>query len=207
MLSSLRRCRFPDLFRSSNYLNILRESPTMSRTYLYPREVWINSSCQRVDKELQTIRTSREHNGLRDLVTHMDWCKDNNYKQLCNDHYLKGTCDPRRCPNDDRHPLSEFQVVELAKIIQKVPCPVGSECRDSGCYYGHICLHQAYGRFCRFGNDCHLVEFHNVVPSPSAICRTSHGVVQPPRLATEVSVDTVPGPLKEESRSQLSRPE
>ena len=72
----------------------------------------------------------------------------------CNSERMGKTCNFRHGPR-----LNEQELVILQNIARRLPCAVGSTCRDPVCVFGHSCQNQPG---CRYGARCYLAKFHNV---------------------------------------------
>lgn len=86
--------------------------------------------------------------------------KENNY---CAFFHLLGSCKFERAGNSCiyRHGplLNEEELVLLKNYNRRLPCGIGSSCRNLNCIFGHTCQGQPG---CSFSNRCYLAKFHGV---------------------------------------------
>lgn len=90
-------------------------------------------------------------------------------KKPCNSYHLQRVCTTFDCPYDHNELEPETRHV-LEYVLKCNPCPRRSECRESDCFYGHICQKDGCTgqmKGCRMKTDLHNVDpqVHNMVPS------------------------------------------
>ncbi|KAH7068645.1 hypothetical protein FB567DRAFT_482944 [Paraphoma chrysanthemicola] len=87
----------------------------------------------------------------------------------CNNFHLQRVCTTFGCPYDHQELEPEARHV-LEYVLKCSPCPRKSECRQSDCFYGHICQKdgcQGQMKGCRMKADLHNVDpkMVNMVPA------------------------------------------
>jgi hypothetical protein len=134
----------PPLTRANTFAAIGGPAPaeksiSIAPTITPPRKfLFLNSNQERVDPPMQKV----PQGDISALFARI------NKKKLCNEYFLRGKCfnkDVGSCDFDHDGKLSPNQLIALKNRTRRMACPMGTGCRDIGCYRGHICS---------FGEDC-----------------------------------------------------
>jgi len=87
-------------------------------------------------------------------------------KNYCAFFHLLDSCGYERigkpCKYGHGPKLDKEEIVILKNHTRSLPCKVGSNCRNTECFFGHSCQGQPK---CFYGSRCHLAKFHNVEPT------------------------------------------
>ncbi|KAH7346028.1 hypothetical protein BKA66DRAFT_433485 [Pyrenochaeta sp. MPI-SDFR-AT-0127] len=90
-------------------------------------------------------------------------------KKPCNSYHLQRVCTTFDCPYDHTELEPETRHV-LEYVLKCNPCPRKSDCRESDCFYGHVCQKDGCTgqmKGCRMKADLHNVDpkVSSMVPS------------------------------------------
>ncbi|KAB5516958.1 hypothetical protein GE09DRAFT_979399, partial [Coniochaeta sp. 2T2.1] len=129
-------------------ISIAPTKPPVRKFYL------VNKDYERVDKPLPNVDPAAEKRYFARRKVEGSYC---------NEHYLKGTCDPNYCKHVHGPPLPKPDLVVIQHKARSLPCINESHCDDVDCYYGHHCK---YGRHCTNG-ECRFSNLHYVDTNPA----------------------------------------
>ncbi|KAJ9659371.1 hypothetical protein H2201_007396 [Coniosporium apollinis] len=115
-----------------------------------PRKyVLLNADDQRLDERL--ARPDKPAmDSLHDRIT--------NRGKVCNDFHLLGVCRTQHCPFSHEPKLTAMEQLALRHKARNKLCSSYDECRDTECYWGHVC---PYDPSCTYG-VCFFGEMHGI---------------------------------------------
>lgn len=145
-----------DAFMTPTWATVGKNGATLQSYAINPsksggallRSILLNNSEERIDRPLPPV-SKADQQAL--------WDRINQTGKVCNEHYLKGTCDKgKSCPYSHEYKLSSGQLKALAYRARTLACANGAWCRDFECYQGHHCMVDDCGK------DCHFKEWHGM---------------------------------------------
>jgi len=82
---------------------------------------------------------------------------------LCNPHYLAGTCTFVGCCHTHDHAITPSELDTLRLVTRMCPCAQGGQCIDPKCIYGHRCIAPKLkgknsSKKCIFKEECRFPE-------------------------------------------------